>query len=169
MAHPKLTTDTHYGKFCRMLIHVLLNPTDKCVEWPYGKDKDGYGHFTWWNKTRNAATTMKVPRLAFFFAYGYWPNPNCLHSCDNPPCFNPDHLRAGTTAENVQEMHSKGRAVNNRGTNCGAAKLTDHNVREIRTHYAAGRLSQYQLAARYEVSRTVIEYIVTGRTWKHVV
>lgn len=28
----------------------------------------------------------------------------------NPPCMNPDHLRPGTRAENVWDMHSKGRS-----------------------------------------------------------
>lgn len=33
-----------------------------------------------------------------------------LHSCDNPPCTNPEHLFLGTQKENIQDMISKGRA-----------------------------------------------------------
>ena len=49
---------------------------------------------------------------------------------------------------------------------CGA-KLTDDSVREIRQGAAAG-LSQSQLATRFGVTRTTIQPILNGRTWKHV-
>lgn len=32
-----------------------------------------------------------------------------LHSCDNPPCINPDHLRAGTSRENTMDSVLRGR------------------------------------------------------------
>lgn len=31
------------------------------------------------------------------------------HSCDNPPCFNPEHLSPGTRKQNMQEASEKGR------------------------------------------------------------
>jgi hypothetical protein len=41
--------------------------------------------------------------------------PYVLHSCDNPPCCNPMHLRWGTQAENIQDAQSRGRIpVSNR-------------------------------------------------------
>ena len=32
-----------------------------------------------------------------------------MHTCDNPQCINPEHLKLGTQKENIMDMHSKGR------------------------------------------------------------
>lgn len=34
-----------------------------------------------------------------------------LHSCDNPPCCNPNHLRTGTAKDNSNDMIERGRFV----------------------------------------------------------
>ena len=33
-----------------------------------------------------------------------------MHTCDNPICVNPDHLRVGTQRQNVEDMIAKDRA-----------------------------------------------------------
>jgi hypothetical protein len=32
-----------------------------------------------------------------------------MHTCDNPQCVNPEHLRLGTQKENIMDMHQKKR------------------------------------------------------------
>lgn len=80
-----------------------------------------------------------------------------LHRCDNPPCFNPDHLFVGTQSDNMLDMLAKGRAWTN--------KMTAETVREIR---AADEPSTINLARLYGLTPQSIRDIRRRRTWKHV-
>jgi HNH endonuclease len=49
-------------------------------------------------------------RCAFFFSTGRLiPRMVIMHTCDNPPCCNPAHLRQTTFKENVRDSMRKGR------------------------------------------------------------
>jgi hypothetical protein len=54
--------------------------------------------------------TRRAHRVAWIKAHG--PIPTGLvvrHICDNPPCVNVDHLVLGTDADNIHDMHERGR------------------------------------------------------------
>lgn len=78
-----------------------------------------------------------------------------MHTCDNPPCCNPKHLRAVTTMENMRDAWAKGRA---------ATKLNADDVRAIRL----SSLPSKELAVKYGVGYSAIWCVRTGRKWKHV-
>lgn len=76
---------------------------DQCWAWLGGRTHDNYGKF-WFDKT------MKAHKVAYLIYKGDIPRGLCvLHSCDNPPCVNPHHLRLGTQQENIAEREQKQR------------------------------------------------------------
>jgi len=125
--------------------------------------RDGYGKIRWRLKMAGAH------RVSWELARGSVPAGLCvLHSCDNPPCVNPDHLFLGTQLSNVHDRDAKGRGVAPCGEAHGCAKLTDTEVREIRVLYAAGELSLRRIGDRYGVHNRTIGRIVSGKGWRHV-
>jgi len=89
------------------------------------------------------------------------------HICDNPPCVNPAHLIAGTPKDNTQDMFERGRGPKRKGERHPLARLTDDDVRQIRSLAAAG-LPHLNIAASYGMSRQQIYKIVHRINWGHV-
>lgn len=90
------------------------------------------------------------------------------HTCDNPPCCNPEHLILGTKADNSADMVARSRGVWHTGEQHGRARLTAENVAFIRTNYvkADREFGQTALSRRFGVGIAAINKVVAGRTWK---
>lgn len=93
-----------------------------------------------------------------------------LHTCDNPPCVNPQHLFLGTFTDNMQDRDEKGRTRGGKlaGEEHGRAKLTGEQVFEIRQTYVkrSRTYGTYALARKYGVCNTTIGRIVNGKHWR---
>lgn len=78
---------------------------DACWPWTNKNTLRGYGRIGWMKKRYFAH------RLAFLFSSGedLRDVELVMHTCDNPPCCNPRHLRRGTALENMRDCISKGR------------------------------------------------------------
>lgn len=79
-----------------------------CLEWPYVRHQQNrYGLISFGGKW------ARVSRLSYektrSVSLGKL---NALHHCDNPPCFHPAHIFAGTQADNTRDMIAKGRYRN---------------------------------------------------------
>lgn len=86
-----------------------------------------------------------------------------MHACDNPPCCNPKHLRAGTQKENIDDMLEKNRGFSfpvYKGESHGMAKVSDEIIRIIRVEYAETAISQISLGGKYGLSQTQISRII---------
>lgn len=112
---------------------VSMRGDDECWPWTGYVNEDGYGEFFFVGKMRGAH------ELAVTFTTGEVKDPglDTCHSCDNPPCCNPRHLRFGTRLENVADMIERGRMRT--GSRHPFAKLTEAMVVEIRVPPAQRR------------------------------
>jgi len=76
----------------------------KCWIWQGSKSSEGYGQVTIQGKT------IGTHRFSYKYHKGKDPgNLLVCHTCDNPPCVNPNHLWIGTGRDNVHDMHHKNR------------------------------------------------------------
>ena len=87
------------------------------------------------------------------------------HKCDNPNCINPEHLETGTIADN--NLDSKKRGRNIKGSRHHATKFSEHDVKRIKSMLAIG-LRGRDIAGEFEVHERVISDIKRGAKWKHV-
>lgn len=140
-----------------------VDRTGDCWLWRGRIARGGYGHFDFEHRAQYAH------RLAYRFAIGGIADGlDILHSCDNPACVNPAHLRAGTHTENMHDMETRGRARKLRGNDHPRAKLTANQAQDIRTRYGAGGVMLREIAADYGVHLSLISLIVRNKIWKDV-
>ena len=84
-----------------------------CWEWNLSKDKDGYGRIKVNGKHKRVTRVV----LSEFKGEDMGGKLAC-HTCDNPPCCNPDHLFPGTGSDNMADMVAKNRQVKPYKTHC---------------------------------------------------
>lgn len=137
---------------------------NECWEWTASRSPFGYGRINIRGRIEFAH------RMAVVFATG---NPipdgeNVLHSCDNPPCCNPAHLRTGTQEDNAADRESRGRGNQPRGSKNGKTVFIEDEVVHIKRLLKEGRLNKGQIAEAFGCSRSAIEGIAIGRTWSHI-
>jgi hypothetical protein len=150
---------TEYQRFINK-----VNFTSNCWEWTGTKYRGGYGHF---RRQINGEWVMaKAHRYSYEVHKGPIPDGLLiLHSCDNPSCVNPAHLRAGTAKENVQDMIKKGRKKY--GTSPGnkqhSKELAEY-IREFRRDNP--ERTQVEIAWCFQTSPAQVSRILNQKIWK---
>lgn len=153
--------------------------SDAC--WPWiGATAHGYGQF----HVAAGSPNQRAHRVSLALSGRAIPAGMCVcHSCDNPPCCNPDHLWLGTVMDNTQDAARKGRLATGernsslrhperlnpaRGESSGRAKLTEADILAIRHAFAVDGVAKAEIGRKYGVTQPNIHAIVRGRTWAHV-
>lgn len=137
-----------------------------CWVWTANKNNKGYGLF----RPGGSAPKCLAHRLSYEESHGPIPvGKIILHSCDNPSCVNPDHLRAGSYKENVADMDRHGRRVSNprRGQDNPNSLVDEKTVLLIRRAYVSG-ISIGEMQKQFSMSRGSIHEYVGGRSWQHL-
>jgi len=94
----------HTDAYARFMAKV--DTSGDCHLWTGNTDgKRGYGKFYFEGRR------IRSHRWLLGYLRGSWlgPDENANHTCDNPPCVNPDHLYVGTQPQNIQDMLVRGR------------------------------------------------------------
>jgi hypothetical protein len=155
-----LTADERFDSFHDKAV-------EGCHEWTGGISANGYGMF--WIDGR----AVSAHRYAWTRVHGPTDGLHVLHHCDNKRCVNVSHLFSGTNADNVADKMAKGRRGStlphnpSRGTAHPRAKLTDEEVRSIRTE-TIGYGDSKRLCSKYGITATTLWHIRRGTTWKHL-
>jgi hypothetical protein len=141
--------------------HVDIQGPNDCWYWTGGHGTKGYGSLMLVDSKE-----QRAHRVAYMLTHGdIHAGMHILHSCHNPGCCNPAHLRAGTNQENMDDRAAAGR------TACGEkmprAKLTTEEVCCILTAYLAGHRI-VDLAHKYSLTHQGLQNIIYGKTWKHI-
>lgn len=146
-----------------LLRHITKGEPHECWPWQGQRSKHGYGLIHWTpEKGRRTCTTAHRVMLIAFAGPPIDDSLEAMHTCDNPPCCNPMHLRWGSTAANLEDARRKGRLDwqlgRKRRPHTRVRNLTDDMVRAIRAStddardiarmFGISRLHVYNIKAR---------------------
>ncbi|TSA41005.1 MAG: HNH endonuclease [Verrucomicrobiales bacterium] len=139
-----------------------VKKTDDCWIFSGGKKGRGYGQHRFQGQSQSAH------RVSFQLCKGEIPKGILVcHTCDNPPCVNPDHLFLGTGKDNAQDMLKKGRENKEKGSKRYCSKLTEETCLQLKRLLPS--MTDVQLSKRFGISRMAVWFIRNGLRWMHVV
>lgn len=73
------------------------------------------------------------------------------HTCNNPPCWRPEHLFLGTNKMNQDHAYATG--LMKRGEDHPSAKLTQAQADDIRKLFGSGSYTKTQLSEMFNINR----------------
>ena len=80
-----------------------------CIEFTGRLNRYGYGYIDEWRGNKRTARLTAHRAAVIVSGRILPPDKVVMHTCDNPPCINPDHLVIGTQRDNIHDAIRKGR------------------------------------------------------------
>jgi hypothetical protein len=141
---------TRGGEDAKFLENCIPVPESGCWLWLGSIATTGYG------KSHYRGREISAHRLSYLLFVGEIPaGLHILHSCDERSCVNPQHLRAGTNADNVEDALKRFRV----------GKLAKHQIQSIKQDPRSTRA----IGAEYGISSTQVSAIKRGLVWQNVI
>jgi len=159
----ELIRKIHINNIIPLLLQFIIKNKEynylktQCWIWEGGIDKNNYGKVFESGAHRYSWLSSRLRDIKQKYLI--------RHTCDNPICVNPFHLRQGTPAQNLRDMVERGRSL--KGEKHPDAVLTDNDVRDILTSLHNG-ITITVLAKKYKVSEASISPIFKRKTWTHI-
>lgn len=169
--HLKLSAAPEYWPDIeRIITRTVLR--GECWEWTGCTRNGGYGQHRLIGTRRDVVVHRHVME-----ALGHdIEDRTVCHRCDNPPCWNPEHLFVADQKANIHDCIAKGRHSPPPPTDWPAVmrdrphhwqKLDREQIPEIRRRLALGH-RQKDIAADFGVTFQAISKIKTGTRWAHL-
>ena len=137
----------------------IPEPNTGCWIWLGALDSKGYGLY---GGARHRRFKAHRKMLELKLCRPLTDDEVTRHSCDNPPCVNPDHLMVGSINDNNQDCIRRGRHAF--GSRIAAAKLSEVDIEEIQKMLNHGEYQRI-IGERFGVTQGAISHIVNGRSW----
>ena len=152
-----------------LLSKVKMGGKDECWPWQgyiesgrYGRFQIGkkryFAHRAIYNIFHPGEITLEAPKDLSGGGF-------ILHSCDNPICCNPNHMRVGTMAENSKDMINRGRKWIWKSTDAPHSKLSESDVHDIRWLVRMG-ITQKKLCTEYGLSPGCMSELINYKSYR---
>lgn len=159
----------------RFLEKFKIDYETGCWVWIASTDSFGYGRIGFYENSKCVNKGAHVVSYILFKSANIG-GKNVCHTCDNPPCVNPEHLFLGTQQDNVNDMRKKGRAFYPgaktpacvKGELNNNSKLTVSEVKEIRHKRNIQKIKLKFLAKEYNISLSHVSCIARTKNWRYL-
>lgn len=136
----------HLARYAKQ---IIVKGPDECWGWNGRRNTHGYG------VVEAPVFGRRVVKYAHRVAYETWhgqiaPGLDVMHTCHNPECTNPNHLRLGTRADNMRMSQVDGRLQR---------KIPLRDLSAIRERRAAGETLQ-SIADGYGCTKQAVRHML---------